>query len=190
MAILYTIFLAIMLSVTTGFGVAAFYPQPERPQNIPYLPKTIIPQSCYQTTQISQTPECQKLFDQDKVFIASDQETQKQYQVALEKYQNVNAGYNRTAVFFGVSIGAAFAIIGLLIIKKSRLVANGLILAGVLTAIATRFLVGFASLGASVTGTSGGGSMAFVEFGILAVLSVGVVMVGLYTLKDLPAQIH
>jgi hypothetical protein len=188
MGILYTVFVAIMLAVTTGYGVAAFYPQPIRPQYPVTKTRQIIPQSCYQTPQTSQAPDCQKYFEDDKSMAAKDQEDQKKYQDELQKYDNVNAGYSRTTVFFGVTFGAFFAILGLLFIKKSRMVANGLILAGVLTAIATRLLVSLASWGTSVTGTTGASTLAFVEFGILGILSIAVLVVGLYTLKDFSAN--
>ena len=74
--------------------------------------------------------------------------------------------------------------IGLGLIKKSKLVPTGLLLAGVLTAILTRILIGLASLGASVTGTSTPDLIVYIEFGILLILSVAVIVVGLYSLKE------
>jgi len=79
---------------------------------------------------------------------------------------------------------AHIAVLGLGLIKKGQLVAKGLLLASVLTAILTRFLIGLASLGASVTGTQGADAVAYVEFGVLFVLSIAIIFVGLSTLKE------
>ena len=173
---LYVLFLGIILSITTGFGVAAFYPQPVRPDSsLTY--RDTVPQSCYSTPQAQSSLDCQNLIQQRRV-------VQQQYESDLQTYQNKNSGYTRTAIFFGIAIGAIYAIIGLGLIKKSKLVATGLLLAGILTAILTRMLIGLASLGASVTGTSSANLIVYMEFGILLILSVVVIMVGLYSLKE------
>lgn len=168
-----------MLTITTGFGIAAFYPQPIKPDYPNPQIAPIIPRSCYETPQESQSADCQKLFNDEKQRLQEDQEKRKQYNQDMEKYKNTNAGYTRTTIFFGISIGALFAVLGLILIKKSKLVSTGLLLGGILTAVLTRFLVGFASLGATVTGTQVGGMIAFVEFAILAVLSVAVIYLGI-----------
>ncbi len=171
---LYIIFVGIILSFTTGFGVAAFYPEPQQPV---YPNSRILPKSCFETPEVQSSSECQRLTQEN------DQK-QQDYQVKLEEHRNKNAGYTRTAIFLGVSVGAIFAVLGLLLIKLSPLVANGLMLAGVLTAVLTRFLVMLASFGAPASGTNGPNQLAFVEFGVLVVLSVVVIVVGLTTLKD------
>lgn len=183
--VLYTLFVGIILSITTGFGIAAFYPQPIRPQYpISLEPKYMpAPQSCYSTPEARKSPECQGYIYQDEQ-TRKEQETKRiQYEEEARKFENKNAGYTRTAVFFGISIGALFAVLGLLVLKKSKLVTTGLLLAGVLTAIFTRLLIGLASLGASVTGTEGASMIGYIEFGILLVLSVMVVFVGFTTLS-------
>lgn len=181
---LYIFFLGIILSITTGFGVAAFYPQPVRPVYPSSTYKDIVPQSCYSTPQEQSSPDCQNLIQQQQVVQQQDSVKLQQYESALQTYQNKNSGYTRTAIFFGIAIGAIYAIIGLGLIKKSKLAATGLLLAGVLTAILTRILIGLASLGASVTGTSSADLIVYMEFGILLILSVAVIVVGLYSLKE------
>ncbi len=181
---LYIFFLGIILSITTGFGVAAFYPQPTAPAypSTPYA--KIVPQSCNATPEAQSSIECQKILTQQQTSQQEDEIKRQKYDQDSKIYQEKNASYTRTAIFFGIVIGALFAIVGLGLIKKSKLIATGLLLAGVLTAILTRLLIGLASLGSSVNTTSGADTIAYVEFGILFILSIAVVGVGLFTLKD------
>jgi len=172
----YVLFLGIILCVTTGFGIAAFYPEPVRP-DYPLTPAVSAPVECSKTLNAQASADCQAAFQKQD-------EAQKKFDEEMKVFNNKNAGYTRTAVFFGIAVGSIFAVLGLGLIKKSQLVAKGLLLASVLTAILTRFLIGLASLGASVTGTQGADSVAFVEFGILTVLSIAIIFVGLSTLKE------
>lgn len=173
-----------MLAITTGFGVAAFYPEPNKPTYPNPQIAPVIPRSCYETTQSNQSPDCQKMFNEEKQNLQEDQDRRRQYDQELETYKNISAGYTRTTIFFGIAIGALFVVLGLIIIKKSKLVATGLLLAGILTAVLTRFLVSFASLGATVTGTIRGGVIAYAEFTILAVLSAAVIYLGMRSFTE------
>jgi hypothetical protein len=176
---LYIFFLGIILTITTGFGIAAFYPEPVYPQ-YSAKPATIIPQSCIQTPASSQTPDCQKYLNDQQMQQTRDQE---EFQKKQDEYNNQNAGYTRTAIFFGIAIGTFFVLVGISLIKKSKLVANGLLLAGVLTAIFTRLLISLASLGVAVSATETN-TVGYIEFGILLLLSISVVFVGLNTLTE------
>lgn len=185
-SVLYTIFVGIILSITTGFGIAAFYPQPPRPEYpLEKVTYPVVPQSCYATPESKNTPECKGYFNQDEQSRKEQEKTTQKYEEELRVYNNKNAGYTRTAVFFGIAIGALFAVMGLSVIRKSRLVATGLLLAGVLTAILTRLLIGLASLGSSVTGTESANTIGYIEFFILLILSAAVILVGL---KALPQE--
>lgn len=181
---LYIIFLGIILSITTGFGVAAFYPQPIAPAYpaTPHL--NTIPKSCYETPQSQASADCQALLQKQNQQEQKDEGKRQQYENEIRIYNEKNASYTRTAVFFGIVIGALFAIFGIGLIKKSKLIATGLLLGGVLTALLTRLLIGLASLGASVGTSTGADPLAYAEFGVLLVLSVAVVVVGLYSLRD------
>lgn len=181
---LYALFLGIILSITTGFGLAAFYPQPVMPQYPTSTSATAIPQSCYSTPQEQASPACQELFQKQKASQEQDIAVRQKYDAEVQAYKNKNAGYTRTAVFFGIAIGAIFSILGIGLIRLSKLVAAGLLLAGVLTAVLTRLLIGLASLGASVATTTGADSTAYLEFGVLFILSIAVIVVGLYNLKS------
>ena len=154
---LYIFFVGIILTLTTGFGIAAFYPEPQFP--IYSITKAPVAESCYKTPEAAQSPECLRLLEQQ------EEENIKQ-QADQQVYQNKSAGHTRTTIFFGIAIGAIFTVMALGLIKSSRLVANGLILAGVLTAVLTRFTVMLASLGSSVTGTEGANILGMSEFGI------------------------
>lgn len=181
---LFIFFLGIILTITTGFGIAAFYPQPVTPtfptERFPYT----TPQSCNTTPEAQNSPECQKIMKNQEASLEKENLKRQQYDKEMENFRNVNAGYTRTAVFLGIVIGALFAILGLTMIKKSRLIATGLLLSSVLTAITTRLLIGLASLGSSVTGSSMPDTLALVEFGALLLLSIAVIVVGLINLKD------
>ncbi len=181
---LYIFFLGIILSITTGFGVAAFYPQPVMPTypQAPFL--NTIPKSCYETPQSQASADCQALFQKQNLDQQKDEGKRQQYENELKIYNEKNASYTRTAIFFGIVIGALFAIFGIMLIKKSKLIATGLLLGGVLTSLLTRFLISLASLGSSVGTSSGADLLAYAEFGILLVLSGAVIGVGLYSLHD------
>jgi hypothetical protein len=176
---LYIIFLGIILSITTGFGVAAFYPQPVSPYSSSSPSREAVSESCFRTPEDRDTAECQKAF-------AEQEEQRKKDDEAFKAYANENAGYTRTAVFFGIVVGSLFAILGILIIKKSRLVANGLLFGAVLTAVLTRLLINIASLGSQTTGTNAPDNLAYVEFLVLLMLSVVIIFVGLFRLQDEP----
>lgn len=182
---LYILFVGIILTTTTGFGIAAFYPQPVSPSYPITNPQIIVPKSCYSTPQEAVTPDCQKIYAQLEAGQQTNIKQQQDFETKMQAFNNKNAGYTRTAIFLGISIGALFAILGIGIIRFSPLVANGIILAGVLTAVLTRFLIMLASLGSSVTGTTGADTLSYVEFVILTVLSLAVLFVGFTTLKSL-----
>ncbi|KKQ28260.1 MAG: hypothetical protein A3H17_03560 [Candidatus Levybacteria bacterium RIFCSPLOWO2_12_FULL_37_14] len=173
---LYVFFLGIILCVTTGFGIAAFYPEPVRP-DFPSTPAMLAPVECSKTLDAQTSGDCQAAFQKQDA-------AQRKFDEEMKVFNNKNAGYTRTAIFFGIAVGSIFAVLGLGLIKKGQLVAKGLLLASVLTAILTRFLIGLASLGASVTGTQGADAVAYVEFGVLFVLSIAIIFVGLSTLKE------
>lgn len=181
---LYIFFVGIILTTTTGFGIAAFYPQPTAPTYPITSPRVVVPQSCYATPQQQHTPECQKAYATQADEQTALAQKQAEYDKQMAVFKNVNAGYTRTAIFLGIAIGALFAIIGLTLIGLSHPVANGVMLAGVLTAISTRIIIMLASMGSSVTGTNGADTLAYVEFGILVALSLAVIILGFTTLKS------
>lgn len=185
---LYILFVGIILTTTVGFGIAAFYPQPVRPSYPNPTYTQPIPESCSSTPQAQSTPECQKLFTQQKSMQASDQQAMRNYDQKIQEFNNVNAGYTRTAIFLGIAIGAFFAILGLALIKLSHPVSNGIMLAGVLTAVSTRIIIILASLGSSVSSTSGADQLAYIEFGILVLLSLAVIVLGFTTLRALEGK--
>lgn len=181
----YVLFVGIILCVATGFGIAAFYPEPVRPAypTVSVAPYSV-PIECNKTLQAQASSDCQIAFQKQEQSNLQSQEVQKKYDEDTKIFDNKNAGYTRTAIFFGITVGSIFAVFGLGLIKKSKLVAKGLLLASVLTAVLTRFLISLASLGASVSRTQGADSIAYVEFGVLTVLSIVVILVGLLTLKE------
>ena len=181
---LYIFFLGIILTITTGFGIAAFYPQPISP-SYPATPyRDTVPQSCYATPQSQAAPDCQKLIQKQKELQEKDIQPSQGFEAEQKAYQNKNAGYTRTAIFFGIVIGAIFAILGLLVMGKSKLLATGFLLGGVLTAVFTRLFISLASLGSGAVGTEQADIVAYMEFAVLLLLSVAVALVGLLRLSD------
>jgi hypothetical protein len=180
---LYIFFLGIILSITTGFGIAAFYPEPVAP-NYSYS-RSAVPDSCYNTPESQKSAECQQAIEKQRI---AEQEQNK----AQEAYTNKNAGYTRTIIFLGIVIASIFALIGISTIKDSKLVANGLLLSAVLTAVLTRFLITLASLGNSTTSSTRADNAAYLEFAVLLILSGVVVFVGVNKLKDseISSELH
>lgn len=172
---LYIFFIGIILTLTTGFGIAAFYPEPQAPIYPTSLQYPSLPESCLKTPEEIHSPECAKLQKQQE-------KDNQEFQEKQQKYQNESAAFTRTTIFFGISIGAIFTILSLTQMKKNKLIANGLILAGVLTMLLTRLTVSLASFGAEVTGTEAGNTLAYAEFGILVFLSALVIYVGMRNL--------
>ncbi len=166
--------------MTTGFGVAAFYPEPVAPR-YPTSRAEIMPKSCYDTPESAKSPECQQFSNEET---AKRQQVQADFDIQQQAYMNKNAGYTRTAVFLGVLVGALFAMVALMIIKTSPLVANGFLFGAVLTAVLTRILISLASLGANTTGTETPGNLAFIEFFLLVLATIGVTVVGFRNLVD------
>lgn len=182
---LYIFFVGIILTMTTGFGIAAFYPEPIRPAYPVSSVAQIAPQSCYATPQEQSSKECQELLKQQNKIQEKEQAKHVAYEKQTQAFANISAGYTRTAIFLGITIGALFAIIGLVIFKLSKPVSNGILLAGVLTAVLTRIIISLASFGANVSGTTAADSFSYLQFGILALLSVAVIGAGFTTLKGL-----
>lgn len=181
---LYIFFLGIILTITTGFGVAAFYPQPTMPKYLSSPIVKTIPSSCNETPQGQASPECQAIIKKQEETLLNEEMKQQEYEAKSQEYQNTNAGYTRTAIFLGIAVGALFAILGIVFIKNSKLISTGLLLASVLTAVFTRLLINLASLGSSVSGTARADNLSYVEFGALLLLSVAVIVVGKIRLDE------
>ena len=113
---------------------------------------------------------------------AEDEKNRIAHEEKMKEYRKVASGYTRNTIFLGVAIGSLFAMAGLFLIKSSRLVASGLLLAGVLTAIFTRILISLASIGVTEL-TQQATTLAFVEFGVMVLLSGGILVLG-FRLKE------
>lgn len=174
---LYIFFVGIILTLTTGFGIAAFYPEPQGPIYPVRLEKPLIAESCYSTPEQARTAECQKM-------IAERETENTEFQKKQDVYRNASAQHTRTTIFFGITIGTLFTLLGLAFIKNSSLIANGLLLAGVLTMVLTRFTVMIASFGSFATGTEGATNIGLIQFGILVILSILTAAIGYYRLRE------
>lgn len=176
---LYILFIGIILVLTTGFGIAAFYPEPQRALYSAYLEKPFATESCYKTPESVTSPECKKLEQEREQKARESQEKE-------QKYQNERALHTRTTIFLGITIGAFFTLFGLYQVKKTKLLSHGFLLAGVLTMLLTKFTVTLASLGAGVVGTETANIISYAQFGILITLAISVILVGQKSLKENP----
>ncbi len=115
--VVYTIFIGLLLAIFVGVGIAAFYPGPQPPE-IPLLLKLYnLPTEPISDTTIStQLEEEQKAFDDAlKIF--------------MEKFEK----YNRNVSIISLIAAILILIISLTFFRKILIIADGLLLGGVIT---------------------------------------------------------
>ncbi len=115
--IVYTIFIGLLLAIFVGVGIAAFYPGPQSPE-IPLLLKLYnLPTEPISDSTISaQLEEEQKAFDEAlKIF--------------MEKFEK----YNRDVSIISLIAAVLILIISLTFFRKILIIADGLLLGGVIT---------------------------------------------------------
>lgn len=112
---LYTIFLGIFLATFVGVGIAAFYPEPKYPEQ-PAILKYCSPDITKDTVKLDEFREQSESFDKaEKTYMAASQV------------------YNRNVSIVAL-IGATILVIAsLTLFRKVLLIADGLLLGGVLT---------------------------------------------------------
>ena len=115
--IIYTLFLGVFLAIFIGVGIAAFYPGPTYP-NMPPVLKYCSPDIVQDAEKFAEYSKQAQLFDtQEKV------------------YQKAEQLYSRN-VSIAAIIGAILVVIAsLTLFKKIKVLADGLLLGGVLTLV-------------------------------------------------------
>lgn len=174
---LFIFIVGIILTLTTGFGIAAFYPEPMFPQYPIKLSRPLVPESCYTKSESEISDSCKKILEEE------NKESEK-FQMQQQEYNDKASVHTRTTIFLGVVVGALFATIGIFIIKTSPLLSHGFLLAGLLTMIFAKLVVMVASLGSSIKDVNQARNMGYMEFGILVAVSILVVTLGWFKLKE------
>lgn len=103
--VIYVLFLGLILTVAVGVGIAAFYPEPEAPT----YPNT--------TGQSS----------------AEQQAAQQEYDKQLQQHHEASAEYNRNVSLIVLGFALVFLVLGLTLQAKADVLADGLLLGGLLT---------------------------------------------------------
>jgi len=110
--IVYTFFLGIILALFVGLGIRTFYAPPEPPQ--------------FPTSQITKAnPTDEELAEQAK--------QQQEYERAFQAYDEQNSIYNRNVSTISLVASVALLALSLLLEKRNRVLANGILLGGLFT---------------------------------------------------------
>ena len=107
--IVYAFFLGILLAISVGMGVAAFYPQPEGPT----YPSEL--------NFVNKEPTQQQ------------QQSQKDFDAQQRAWEDKMKPYNRNVSIITMVAALVFMAIGLLLEQKIGVLADGILLGGVLT---------------------------------------------------------
>lgn len=111
--VIYTIFLALLIALFFGLGVAAFYPQPKAPNYPVALEKTL-----------PENPESEE-----------SRKATEDYEKASTEYQKKSAEYNRNVSMITLGLAVFALAISLIFINRIMLLSDGLMLGGVFTLI-------------------------------------------------------
>lgn len=115
--IVYTIFIGVLLAIFVGVGIAAFYPEPMFPET-PLLLKLYKPP----TEPVS-----------DPTISAQLEEEQKAFDQALKIYRAKSEIYNRNVSIISLIAAILVLIISLTLFRQLLIIADGLLLGGVIT---------------------------------------------------------
>ena len=119
MKLIYTFLIGIFMAVFVGVGVAAFYPEPKYPQ--PPLAMKFSSPDAYQTDDSTDSAKWR----------AEMEEFDKQE----KKYQTESQEYCRNVSIVVIAIAIAIVVVSLTVFQKILIIADGLLLGGLLTLI-------------------------------------------------------
>lgn len=112
---IYTIFIGVLFATLVGVGIAAFYTSPEPPEYPTSSRPAIAPESLTGAERAE--------FDKQ----------QAQYENAYKVFQEKEDAYNRNVSIITLVIAIAALVVSLTLFKKLFIIADGLLLGGVLT---------------------------------------------------------
>jgi len=113
--IIYTLFIGVIFAILVGVGVAAFYPEPKMPE-YPSALKVPRPEERLAEPVFLELRSLQENYDKD-----------------LIAYQQKEALYNRNVSLISIALSVATLVVSLTFFQKILLIADGLLLGGVLT---------------------------------------------------------
>jgi hypothetical protein len=113
---IYTIFIGVLFATLVGVGIAAFYPQPQAPEYNYGTTRPVVPDS-------ELTQEEQKKYE----------EQQAKYEAEYKVFQEKEKEYNRNVSIISLVIAIIALVVSLTLFKALFLIADGLLLGGVLT---------------------------------------------------------
>ncbi len=113
---IYTIFIGILFATFVGVGIAAFYPEPAYPENDVGMR--------FSAPLESDDPKYQEYLEKEEAF-----------QEELKQYQEKHNRYNRNVSSISIAIAVIALVISLTFLKKINLIADGLLLGGLLLLI-------------------------------------------------------
>lgn len=111
----YTIFIGVLFATLVGVGIAAFYVSPKAPE--------------YPATVRFETPDKQQTEPERQKFEAQ----QAKYDQEYKKFQEQEQVYNRNVSVLALVIAVVALVISLTLFKTLYIIADGLLLGGVLT---------------------------------------------------------
>lgn len=106
----YTFFIGLLLAVFVGYGIAAFYDAPQRPQ----APNIV-------------------MTDKQGTFSASDIAAEKAFNEQSRLYDEKMKPYNQNVALYALMAAVLFVVMGILFENKISILADGLMLGGVFT---------------------------------------------------------
>jgi hypothetical protein len=111
----YVIFIGVLLATFVGVGIAAFYPEPKYPET-PYLLKYPRP--------VMETPATQS---------AEEVKQQKEYERLSQEHQVKSKEYHKIVSMIALTAAVLILVLSLTVVKRFQVIADGMILGGVLT---------------------------------------------------------
>lgn len=139
---IYTLFIGVFLALFVGVGISAFYPAPKYPE----MPVAIK----YEPMPATGAKESEEIITQRKTFDVQEKAYRKKSQL-----------YERNVSMIAISAAVFFVAISLTLLKRIHLIADGILLGGVLTLLYgtirgfstedTRFLFIVVSIGLAIS---------------------------------------
>lgn len=116
--IVYIFFIGVLLATFVGVGIAAFYPGPKAPEP---------------PVSVKYAPPCESFKDEAaSQKIRSEQE---EFEKTMKAYQTQFERYNRDVSIVSLLAAILILVVSLTLFKKILLIADGLLLGGVLTLV-------------------------------------------------------
>lgn len=109
--VIYVFFLGLILTIAVGIGVAAFYPEPEAPT---------YPSSLDTPAQVNGVN-------------TEQQAAQKEYDQKVKEHSDDLSTYNRNVSMIVLGLAVIFLILSMMLHSKAEVVADGMLLGGILT---------------------------------------------------------